>query len=139
MDKWGCDHWSVLVYIESLCVEGMNGYGKPDHRRIQTNENRHPEFLVADSPRDGSGFGIWLRDGVVLPGPDYDGWDCLEDAEREGLIENVGTGFTPVFKMTVLGNKVVSMLRAHKTNGGSFTTFHYEDSASTLSEENPSY
>ena len=41
-------------------------------------------------PPDGACFGIRLAGGVTLPGPDYNEWDCLADAEHEGLITSVG-------------------------------------------------
>ena len=130
MERWGRDHWSVLALVESWCVEGVGGtpgYGKPDFRKIQTNMNRHAGVLSYDpifgQPEDGAHYGIRLRDGTELAGPEYDEWDCLDDAEREGLIENVGTGFNPVFKMTDRGNMVFGLLRSHKANGGSFGTF----------------
>ena len=65
-------------------------------------------------------------DGTELPGPDYDEWDCLEDAEAEGLIENVGTGINPIYRMTDRGNEVAGLLRSHKSNGGSFSNFKYD-------------
>ena len=133
MARWGRDHWSVFAYVEHLCVNGVGGkpgYGVPDLRRIQANLNRHSELTSADpifgTPHDGAAYGIRLGDGTELPGPDYDEWDCLEDAEREGLIENVGTGIHPVFRMTDLGNEVAGLLRSHKANGGSLSTFKHD-------------
>ena len=42
MKQWGRDHWSTFAYIEGICVDYPDKIGKPDHRKIQCNANRHP-------------------------------------------------------------------------------------------------
>lgn len=116
MKDWGRDHWGVFLYIEDVCV---NRRGVPDLRRIQANENRHPGLMgitPAGTFLDGAKFGIRLAGGRELPGPDYDEWDCIDDLEREGLIEEVGTILHPLFKMTEKGNKIASKRRVDKAN-----------------------
>lgn len=72
---------------------------------------------------DGSTHGIRLSDGTELPGPDYDDWDCLDDLERQGYVENVGTGTTPACKITEAGRALSARLRDHKAQGGRLATF----------------
>ena len=117
---WGKDHWSILAYLETKCVDSKNGEGKPNPLQIQTNHNRHP-FM--GNNLDGAEFGIRLRGDVELPGPDYDEWDCLDDAERLGLIENLGTGINRLYKFTEFGIKIANQIRAHKARGGNFADF----------------
>ena len=126
MERWGKDHWSMLAYVESLCVDSLDGIGVPDFRRVQTNLNRHPGLAVAGLSgfHDGAKYGIRLYGGEELPGPDYDEWDCIDDLECEGLIEIHGTGIHPAYVMTVKGQRLAGILRAHKAAGGKFAEFH---------------
>ena len=114
--RWGRDHWNVLCYIETCCVDGT---GRPDPRSVQTNHARHPHM---GNPLDGSTHGIRLN-GEVLPGADYDEWDCLDDLEVFGLIENVGTGLNRRYRMTPTGQALAAQVRAHRANGGGVATF----------------
>lgn len=125
MTNWGKDHWSVFLYIEDICVNSVvNGIGKPDLRRIQCNHNRHPGLVNWNYHRvDGAKYGIRLHDGTEMPGPDYDEWDCIHDLECYGLIQTLGTGINPLFRMTELGNFLASDIRDHKTKGGMLRTF----------------
>ena len=71
IERWGRDYWSVFAYIESLCVNGIRGYDKPDRRRVQTKADRHPGLMIygPNAPGDGSGYPIRLgrRHGVARP------------------------------------------------------------------------
>ena len=124
---WGKDHYSTLTYIETRCVESINGVGSPKIRQIQTNFNRHPYFdnshPAIGQHIDGADYPIRLKDGIELAGPLYDEWDVLDDLERWGLIENVGTGFQRVYRFLDEGNRIVGQLRAHKTRGGNYADF----------------
>ena len=133
MHKWGKDHWSTFAYIETRCVDGMRGLGKPKPAHIQTNHNRHP-FM--GNVHDGSAYGIRLKGGETLPGPDYDEWDCIDDMENNGLINNIGTGINPVYRMTKRGNHIAGHLRAYKTQGGNYATFYPEMEIDYV-EDNP--
>lgn len=117
---WGKDHYSTLAYVETRCVDSTDGIGIPKHVQIQTNHNRHPGMK---NHVDGSEYGIRLKDGIELPGPDYDEWDCIQDFERYGLLENIGTGTNPAYRMLPLGNELCGKLRAHKTQGGNWGDF----------------
>lgn len=131
MTEWGKDHWSVFAYIENRCVDAIGGIGRPDLRHVQCNVNRHPglvSYSLLGSPHDGADHGIRLKDRE-LPGPDYDEWDCIDDMEHAGLLEHVGTGINPAYKMTPLGSEVIAALRKHKANGGNFASFTYPEAA----------
>jgi len=54
---------------------------------------------------------------------DHDDWDCVDDLELVGLLENAGTGLNPVFKLTALGRMVAAQLRQHKMDKGTWQTF----------------
>ena len=127
IEKWGKDHWSVFMYVESICVNSTDGIGSPDHRRIQTNHNRHPEKRNNNyhSSPDGADFGIRLNDGTELPGPDYDEWDCIRDLECYGFLRDIGTGIRPLYRITEKGNALAAALRKHKTGGGMLVDFRY--------------
>ena len=123
MTEWGKDHWSTFAYIETRIIDYK---GVVDFQHLQCNANRHPQFQPTTnlgSNRDGSAYSIRLK-GRELPGPDYDEWDCIADMEQLGLLENIGTGIYPVFRMTELGIAIAGRLRAHKASGGMFGTFN---------------
>lgn len=130
MDRWGKDHWSILLYIESICVNGADGIGTPDRERVQCNPKRHPG-LVAYTPTgellDGSEFGIRLYGGKKLPGPDYDEWDCIFDLECYGLVESLGTGIHPEYRMTEWGIRAAAVLHKYKAQGGQLNRYRYKE------------
>jgi len=122
MARWGKDHWSTLAYIETRIVDYS---GEPDRRHMRCDVDRHPGLgHHVEGAYDGEKYPTKLWNWVELH--DHDDWDCLEDAEAEGLLENVGSGMFPVFALSELGKKVCAALRAHKQNGGNFGEFVYE-------------
>ena len=125
IERWGKDHWSTLAYIESICVDSMNGVGRVGRCKVQTNIDRHPEYAhmsvtPVGSQLDGAKFGIRLADST-LPGPAYDEWDCIEDFENNFLVVDVGFTSEPAYRMTRLGNLVAGKVRAHwACSGGNY-------------------
>jgi len=123
MNEWGKDHFSLLAYVETCCVDGQ---GILDHDRMRTNIPRHPGMAgprIARLPR-GKGsykYPTRLRDGKIEKG--HDDWDCLYDLEEAKLIVAQGTGVHPVLAMTEAGTRLVEMIRRHKSAGGSFSNF----------------
>lgn len=115
VDKFGRDHWSTLAYIETLCVDGD---GSPHKERMRCIRDRHPAYA---NGQDSTNYPTRLRDGSLLSG--HDDWDCADDLERAGFIEQIGTGTHPQFRMTKDGSRVVAELREFKQKGGSFSTF----------------
>ena len=133
MWKWGRDHWGVLLYIESICVNtsSKEGWARPDHSKIQTNINRHPalEGSRLGTAMDGARYPIRLAAGETIPGPDYDEWDCSDDMEHELLIEIGGSGICPSYRMTSRGSRAAAALRAHRAAGNSNSSFRAEAAA----------
>jgi len=137
IEDFGKDHWSLLAYVETLCVDShKDGVGEIDKRRIRTNGKTHPlhavnRHIVGDwSPEYGTRLaGYWDSMGKVVPERQiwpHDDWDCLNDLEAAGLIEvmSEANGFV---LMTEKGLKVAAALRAYKTKGGMFSGFRWAD------------
>lgn len=126
VESFGRDHWSVLAYIETRIVDNE---GVPDFNHMRTSATRHPMFL-------GSGQRLLVANGgyaeypTTLKGgellPNHDDWDCAEDLESAGFIKNCGTGLNPQFMLTKIGKAIVSKLRQHKGDGGTFSSFVLE-------------
>ena len=118
VNDWGKDHWSTFAYVECCCVDDR---GKLDNRRLRINDEKRPIRS--------NGCGGWRPEygtrikGGNIPDPTHDDLDCLEDLEREGLLEQVGTILNPVVKLTEKGLKVSAELRAYKAHGGQFAAF----------------
>lgn len=128
MSRWGKDHWSTLIYLETLAVE-CKGLAKPVNARMRTNEKRHPHLVGGDF-RFGLGAGIGgseyptrLKEGEVK---EHDDWDCVDDAIEEGLVGDVGTGLNRSYKFTKLGKEVMAKLRQFKMDGGNFGDFIFQ-------------
>lgn len=132
LTKWGKDHWSLLAYIETLCVDGQEGVGKIDHARMRANPKTHPLLVrvpICPLPTKDGAYEYPTR----LKGyekdkskclPEHDDWDCFDDLERNGLVELVGTLMNPLVKITKIGLAYTAELREHKANGGCFTNFN---------------
>lgn len=124
--KWGKDHWGLLAYVETRCVDHK---GKLDIKHMRCNEKTHP---LHKWQRSGpwhkwqKEWGTKLKNGQMLK--NHDDWDCLEDLEREGFLEIISfiNGFV---KLTEKGIKCSAEIRNHKVNGGQFNSFqwHNED------------
>ena len=127
MVEWGKDHWSLLAYVETCCVDTK---GVLDHDRMRTNVLRHPGLVgprvaMIFNALVGSGtkpyrYPTRLRNGTE---PEHDDWDCFYDLEAAGLIEDDGTGIHPVARMTPSGTQLAAEIRKHKSSGGSLFTF----------------
>lgn len=125
MLKWGVDHWSTLAYLETRAV---------DHKGIINNEHMRCD------PRIHSPFahrGSFSGNGKECPtrlkgGEDmsnHDDWSCLEDMVAAGLIEAWFSESQAKIKLTDYGQSVANLLRVHKMNGGSFSSFVFEETA----------
>jgi hypothetical protein len=113
MGEFGKDHWSTFAYVETLVVDGE----QPRRERMRCDANRHPQFAHGEFKDK---FPTRTKKGEVK---NHDDWDCLDDCEVVGLIENTGTNLHRVYKLTTLGWTVASQLRQHKANGGNFHSF----------------
>lgn len=125
LEKWGKDHWSLLAFIEHLCVEYKGCLDDKRRRNMRCNERRHPlcGYMHGQwQPSYGTRLKGYFEDNK-LQLPTHDDWDCSEDFEAAGLLENHGSGINPVWKLTPKGLEMSARLRAHKANGGNFSSF----------------
>jgi hypothetical protein len=139
--QFGKDHWSLLGYIDSLCVEGVEGIGQINKYKMRCNKNTHP-ILNVNGFDWNIGFGTRLAGyfeskfkgdpekaevaGIFLS--QHDDYDCLYDLADNGLIEiDYQSGLINGFvTLTKFGNTVAFQLREHKANGGQYAHFKYE-------------
>ncbi len=125
IDRWDKDHWSTLGYIETRCVDHK---GVPDRDHMRTDPDRHPGLIGPSMSRlmvsGTEKHPTRLKGGETVD--DHDDWDCVDDMEAAGLLEWLGTGIHPVFKLTKLGIKLCNRLRNHKVAGGSYSNFDHE-------------
>lgn len=139
VEKFGKDHWSLLAYVESCCVDGRDGIGRLDRSRMRCNEVKRPLLTAVFR---GPSFGWSQSHGTRLSGffkfedchdsqksidaglllAEHDDWDCLDDLEGAGFVEILSLVNGHV-KMTVLGQNVAGALRSFKAQGGKFADF----------------
>lgn len=124
MRLFGRDHWSTFAYAETCAVDGG---GLLDRRRMRCDRRRHPQFshLPIEVEMLGGHYPTRLSDGSNLSC--HDDWDCLDDLEAAGLIEQKGTGLHRVIAVTDLGWRVARQLREYRatcrTSGSAWATF----------------
>lgn len=116
IEHFGQDHWSTFAYVETCVVD--HG-GLVTKERMRCIDQRHPFF--AHRGGDASRYPTRLKGERVQT--NHDDWDCIDDLEAAGLLENKGTGATPVFCLTVYGEEVAGRLRVHKGRGGNWSEF----------------
>lgn len=120
MSDWGMDHWSTFAYIETRIVDYR---GSPEITRMRTDRDLHPGLAHGSMGWKKYPTRLKRIDGETREIAGHDDWSCLEDAEREGLLEWAGTGIDPIFVLTDRGRKVSDELRAWKRAGGKFSNF----------------
>ncbi len=115
--KFGKDHWSCLAFLETQIIDRNFPI---DIRRLRVNETKRPF-------RNGSPFG-WndsystkIKGGHQIFG--HDDIDVIDDLEDLGYIKNNGTHINIYPSLTKKGHRILSELREHKCNGGSFSNF----------------
>ena len=109
-DRFGRDHRSTLLYIESRCVDFR---GSVEQKHMRTNNARHPGRGPGLSwkPQHGSR----LADGSVLP--EHDDWDCIDDMIRCGWMENHGSAINPSYCLTDAGWAEAHRVRRERAEG----------------------
>lgn len=148
--EWGKDHWSLLGYIETCLVDPggdrriparvdtevlrQNTGAQLNLERMRINERRHPLLKIAFlgpvrawEPSAGTRLIAYFDSDKPEHKarhliPSHDDWDCLEDFEREGLLEIISS-VNAVIKATPAGLALMSQLRAFKAAGGQFYAF----------------
>ncbi len=121
MDLWAKDHWSLLAYVEAVCVDAPaanRGTGELDTRRMRT----HSQRPFPNAERWKSGYTSRIK--VEVLDYDHDDWDCLDDLEDAGLVVviSMANGYVT---LTDLGRKYAHALRAHKLTGANFADFDH--------------
>jgi hypothetical protein len=130
VEKFGRDHWSTLLYIETRVVDHR---GVLDNRNMRCNpKGRHPHFAHIPWEKD---YPTRLAGGATRS--KHDDWDCVEDLIAAGFLEWNGTGANPVFALTDEGWRVVSALRRHRAEGAGVATFVYKPLVTPASTSEP--
>lgn len=147
VSKFGKDHWSMLAYVETLCVDRKSGVGTIDPRKARCNEGSHPAksfspvaWKQSFSTRLLGYFYFQERAdvdkavGAGLQILGHDDWDCLDDLESAGFVEitSVANSFV---RMTPDGLIASAKLREHKANGGMFAGFVLDNPSEALCEQ----
>lgn len=115
IDRWGRDHKSTLLYVESRCVDEG---GTVDFRQMRCHWSRHPHYRTGGhADRDGAGYGTRLGDDTTLE--HHDDWDCVHDFVWHGFVVLQGDNLQPRFKMTEAGLAVAAELRAERARAAS--------------------
>lgn len=134
---FGKDHWSLLAYIETVCVDGKGSVGALTKSRLRCNEHTHPLLAVnadvtawkAEYSTRLAGFFEFsdradaakaVEAGLQVLG--HDDWDCLDDLAAAGYLEilSMVNGFV---RMRPLGQVTAALLRDFKAKGGQFAHF----------------
>ena len=82
--KWGRDHWTTLLYIESRCVDAK---GVLDNQKMRTNARVHRKLLgdlQARTGMTGEDYPTELRNGDTIDR--HDDWSCVEEMVAHGLL-----------------------------------------------------
>lgn len=119
-DRFGRDHWSLLAYVETCCVDapaGSIGKGRLDPRRLRVRNRIWPAWKAEwDTRLRGT------ENGPTIPLPDHDDMDCLLDLEAAGLVDIVSNANLFV-RLTDAGIAMAAKLREHKARGGQVAEF----------------
>lgn len=125
MNEFGKDHWSLLGYVETRCVDHR---GELYKRHLRVNERRHPVHSV-NPGKWRSSHGTRLRSFFEPTTPGlhrqisaHDDIDCLDDLEHAGLIR-IQSAANLIVSLTERGLIIAAKLRSHKAGGGMFAGF----------------
>lgn len=116
IDEFGRDHYSLLLYVESVCVDNA---GIPAAISMRCNAKRHPGL---------GSCGAWKSEwSTRLRGdkrqPRHDDWDCFLDMAACGWVRNIGTGVNPRFWLTEVGWCMAHLVRRWKAAGNQVKDF----------------
>lgn len=111
--RFGKDHWSLLLYIESRCVDGN---GKLESRCLR--DRSRPGWVGS--------YATIAKSGQKISG--HDDWNCIIDLEAAGLIRAIESlDSAAAFQITPEGWKLVSRLRQNRAAGKLDANFRLED------------
>lgn len=127
--NWGKDHWSLLAYFETRCVDHM---GRLDTQHMRCNApvrgftNGNPRSALGAVSLWEPTWGTRLKDGTI-PDTEHDDWSVMEELEELGFCENINSNLNPVIRLTDLGRKTCNALRIHKSEGKTFNQFSLQE------------
>lgn len=110
IEKFGEDHWNMLIHVETRCVE-YDGFLERVH--LRTDGKEHPTVL---------------KGGEEVP--DHSDLHCIQDLVTAGLLEDRGH-----LQLTDLGWRVFCELRRHLAAGGASKEFEPTRALPLLDEE----
>lgn len=126
VNEWFDDHFSTLLYIETLNVDRDC---KPVYERMRAKPGAPKRGVVAGASTIPLGrseeekeYPTILVDGVLLYG--HDDWDCIDDMLAEGLVTVEGPSMEPAVRLTSKGWKVAHALRRHKAERKHMSEFN---------------
>lgn len=123
--RFGKDHWSVLLYLETCAVERK---GCVENLQMRCAAKLHPAFAHTFSAATTTTYPTFLKDGEQA---NHDDWSCLEDLATAGFLTAywqrlndwpLGGGEMRVV-LTERGWCISHALRRHRAGGGSFRDF----------------
>lgn len=103
IERWGKDHWTTLLYVESRVVDWR---GALDARHLR---------------KDGYQYPTRLRDSGGLVG--HNDIDCLHDMVAAGLLDitsSEGNNLQLKVRLTDQGWRVAAAARRHKADHGGY-------------------
>lgn len=110
VEKFGRDHWSTLLYVETRCVDA--GGVIDEKMRMRCDPDRHPEHATLNAiVLNDRKYPTRLADGTNLD--DHDDWDCLDDMAAAGWLIVGGTTQRPVITLTDEGWRKAAERRRH--------------------------
>lgn len=125
MDQWSRDHWNLLAYVETCCVDD---HGKLVYERMRCNPREHPHQLGRRSAEQvwQATYATRLRgfDEVTAPTKrvrNHDDFHCLDDFEAAGLM--FVTSAYDAAVLSPVGGAWAARLRAHRAAGKTFKSF----------------
>lgn len=129
--RWGRDHFTTLLYIETRCVDYKGIIAK---EKMRCDPRRHPALAHIGSK------GVYptiINNGDFdTEWPNHDDWDCLRDMARYGLV--VVDTITLHASLTEKGWFVAGRLRQYRAANGGVAKFPIDDTM-TLYEEQRRY
>lgn len=127
--RWGKDHWSCLLFLETVIVDHRGVFSDKLRMSMRTNPDTHPTYGYWRHERHqwrpewGTRVAYSPTGTTVITLEAHDDWDCLEDMEAAGLLLNQGSAMNPVLRLTDRGVRVAGMVRTHRADGKRLVDF----------------
>ena len=96
----GRDHRSLLLFLQTVAANNAGRLARGEPR--MTCKHRTHETATRTAAAWESQYGTRYDDGRT--DPLHDDWDCFDELENWGFIENRGTGMQPLVSLTPKGH-----------------------------------